>query len=247
MNVPLRFLVEFITICVSIVFYTTVLSGAIQQISFTLLLLVLSSSIKQLRSKLFLTPFVQITSSRPDYISVARAVISLLTAICILAVDFQCFPRKLAKTEYFGFSLMDVGVGLFIFSNAIICRPSETPFTIKKMQRLCTGCVPLFVLGLSRFVVTREIDYQGHVSEYGVHWNFFITLAVTKIVGTLIEGLLRNLDYLKIAAIGLLFLHEATLQMGLLDYIMNDDIPRKNFIAANKEVCVAFYINLFNH
>lgn len=146
-NVPARFLIEFITICVSIVLYTTVLSGAIQQISWALVLIWITSAIRQLRSKLFLTPFVQITSSRPDYISVSRAVICLLTAICILAVDFQCFPRKLAKTEHFGFSLMDVGVGLFIFSNGIICRPSETPFTIKKMQRLCTGCVPLFVLG----------------------------------------------------------------------------------------------------
>lgn len=85
-------------------------------------------------------------------------------------------------------------------------------------------------------MVTREIDYQGHVSEYGVHWNFFITLAVTKIVGTLIEGLLKNLDYLKIAAVGILFLHEAALQMGVADYIMNDNIPRNNFITANKEV-----------
>lgn len=102
-NVPVRFLVEFLLTCVSLVFYLTVLSDVIGHIVLTLFLITLTTAIKQLHQKFHLTPFVQIPSTHPDFISVSRSVISLITALCILAVDFQCFPRKLAKTEKFGF------------------------------------------------------------------------------------------------------------------------------------------------
>lgn len=102
-NVPVRFLVEFLIICVSLVMQVTVLSDAIGHIALTMLLITVTTAIKQLQRKFHLTPFVQIPSSHPDFITVSRSVISLITAVCILAVDFQCFPRKLAKTEKFGF------------------------------------------------------------------------------------------------------------------------------------------------
>lgn len=102
-NVPIKFLVEFLVICASLVLYTTVLSDVIGHIVLTLFLITVTTAVKQLRAKFHLTPFVQIPSTHPDYITLARSVISLITAVCILAVDFQCFPRKLAKTEKFGF------------------------------------------------------------------------------------------------------------------------------------------------
>ena len=44
-----------------------------------------------------------------------RASMLLVTALCILGVDFQAFPRRFAKTEELGFGLMDIGVGSFVF------------------------------------------------------------------------------------------------------------------------------------
>lgn len=35
--------------------------------------------------------------------------------------------------------------------------------------------------GLGRALATRSLDYQAHVGEYGVHWNFFLTLAVLRL------------------------------------------------------------------
>jgi hypothetical protein len=108
---------------------------------------------------------------------------------------------------------MDVGVGLFIFSNGIIVKPSATAFSKKKFQKLLVGCLPLFILGFSRLVVTKEINYQEHLTEYGVHWNFFITLAVTKIFGTLIEGFLKTADQIKYTALGIMVVHEVSIKI----------------------------------
>ena len=41
--------------------------------------------------------------------------------------------------------------------------------------------IPLVVLGCARLVATRGVQYQEHVTEYGVHWNFFFTLAIVKV------------------------------------------------------------------
>ena len=58
--------------------------------------------------------------SRRPFITNFRAYVNISTAIAILAVDFVVFPRRFAKTETFGSGLMDMGVGSFMFSNAIV-------------------------------------------------------------------------------------------------------------------------------
>jgi phosphatidylinositol glycan class W len=47
-------------------------------------------------------------------ISTCRLWLYLLTCVTILAVDFHVYPRHLAKTETYGVSLMDLGVGFYI-------------------------------------------------------------------------------------------------------------------------------------
>ncbi|KAL7042832.1 hypothetical protein ACKWTF_001302 [Chironomus riparius] len=246
-NIPVRFLVEFLVICGSLVLCTTVFSDVIGHIVLTFVLITITSIIKQLHGKCHLTPFVQIPAILPDFITVGRSIISLITAVCILAVDFQCFPRKLAKTEKFGFGLMDVGVGLFVFSNGIVVKPSAVPFSKKKFQKLVVSCLPLFILGFSRLVLTKEINYQEHVTEYGAHWNFFITLAVTKMLGTVLEGFMKTAEHIKYSALMLMMFHETCLQLGLSNFIMDDNGSRSNLITANREgiFSVTGYVSLY--
>eukprot|EP00095_Tigriopus_kingsejongensis_P002155 maker-scaffold248_size238799-snap-gene-1.22 protein:Tk02155 transcript:maker-scaffold248_size238799-snap-gene-1.22-mRNA-1 annotation:"GM14174" len=47
---------------------------------------------------------------RLPYITSYRSAMLLTTALCILGVDFQIFPRRFAKAETFGFGLMDIGI-----------------------------------------------------------------------------------------------------------------------------------------
>lgn len=47
-------------------------------------------------------------------LSYTRAATLAVTLVCILAVDFPILPRRQAKTETYGFSLMDIGIGLFV-------------------------------------------------------------------------------------------------------------------------------------
>lgn len=46
-----------------------------------------------------------------SFITLFRGGNLLMTCLSILAVDFPAYPRRFAKTELFGFSLMDTGAG----------------------------------------------------------------------------------------------------------------------------------------
>lgn len=238
----ITFVIEFIFIVVSTIFHVTILHYRVWEIALLLFCITVTASVKQLYGRIHIAPFVQIPCQRPEYLNTFRAVINLLTAICILAVDFKCFSRQLAKTETFGFGLMDTGVGLFVFGNGIVApelrkASDSSRLTWRKLEKTIKSCLPLVVLGAVRFLATNELDYQQHISEYGVHWNFFLTLACTKFFGTILLAILPHFEYIKYLSMALLFAHELLLQLGTADYIIdpNKQIKRDNFQNANRE------------
>lgn len=237
-----RFGIEFVLVVLSTILNFTVLHDRVWEIAFTLLFVTLTAAAKQLYHRTHIAPFVQIPCQRPEFLTLSRAIINLMTAVCILAVDFKCFPRNLAKTETFGFGLMDTGVGLYVFSNGIVApelfkSDADIRLSRTKIKSTLMASLPLIVLGVARFFVINELDYQQHISEYGVHWNFFLTLAITKVVGTIIIGLLPRIEHTKYAAIVLVTLHELSLQLGLSSYVIDtaNTIKRDNFVNANRE------------
>lgn len=251
--VPVRFLCEFVAIVWTVVLDVTVLHSRIYEINGTLLFIVCTIVAKYLFNRTHVLPFVnQIPVKRPEFVACLRATTSLITAVCILAVDFRAFPRKLAKCESYGFALMDTGVGLFVFSNALVDVLGKAdrltrPLTGDRMKTLLKNTYVLFALGAIRLYFVKEIDYQEHTSEYGVHWNFFFTLAVTRIMGTIVLSFLPSLSYAKLASICIVVGHQLTLQLGLADWVTNTEVNRDTLLTANREgiVSIPGYVGLY--
>lgn len=115
---------------------------------------------------------------------------------------------------------MDLGVGSFVFSLGLvqslpILREQKEAALLqrcaaalkKSIGILCLGGVRLFMVkgtkypGVSHLLPTQKLTSHGlhvaqeHVTEYGVHWNFYITLALLPVAGSLLRGLWPKLSY----------------------------------------------------
>lgn len=174
------------------------------------------------------------------YITNFRAITNMLTIICIFAVDFHIFPRRFAKTETFGLGVMDLGVGLFVIANSLVApETSGTGSSAVPISKTILHSLPLLILGVGRLILTRQVEYQKHITEYGVHWNFFFTLAFTKVMCSIIlKCVNRSTFAYALMFLGLTITHEITLQIGLQDWILSN-APRHDFLSANREGIVS--------
>lgn len=254
MSKTYKFFVEFIVLVCPIILSVTIWSDKLNSLIYTLAFIDLPIIAKLLyelvnnktKSKL---SDIKIPTGNREFISIVRAIINLLTAVCILAVDFQVFPRKFAKTENYGFSLMDTGVGLYVFGNAIIApeiyKSDKLKPALERFKSQLIATIPLLILGLGRFIIVKEIDYQEHISEYGVHWNFFITLAITKLIGTTLL-LIIPLNKLLISSLLIAVLQEILLVNGLSHWVLSD-IERNSFLNANREgiASILGYVSIY--
>lgn len=140
------------------------------------------------------------------FLSVYRAHMMLMTVHAILAVDFPVFPRVLGKCENFGTSLMDIGVGSFVFSLGIVSSRTFSPRSgrrrwIPALVGALRRAAPVLALGFIRLLMVKGSEYPEHLTEYGVHWNFFFTLGLVPALAT---ALLPLRKFLRWTTIGLL-------------------------------------------
>ncbi|KAJ0777791.1 putative phosphatidylinositol anchor biosynthesis protein PIGW/GWT1 [Helianthus annuus] len=168
--------------------------------------------------------------SLSTYVSSYRVSMMLITCICILAVDFKIFPRRYAKTETYGTSVMDTGVGAFVFANSFVSRQARGVSTMGLRSAL-SSTSPLLVLGFARLVTTTGVDYQVHVGEYGVHWNFFFTLAGVAVLTSIV-----NVSPKYCGLVGSLVLigYQVWLMNGLNSYLLSAE-RGTDIISQNKE------------
>eukprot|EP01032_Pedospumella_encystans_P011385 gene11385-13237_t len=77
---------------------------------------------------------------------------------------------------------MDIGVGTFIVSSALTSKFARTEesksvaATVRLRKLFTFQKLVVLLLGFGRFVLLKAVNYHEHVSEYGIHWNFFMTL-----------------------------------------------------------------------
>lgn len=188
------------------------------------------------------------------FLTTYRSFMLVMTAICILAVDFRLFPRRLAKVETWGTSLMDMGVGSFVFSAGIIAaRPvlkeraagRSVPIGRRVFGSL-RHAIPLLVLGFVRLLSVKGLDYAEHVTEYGVHWNFFFTLGLLPPFVAACQAALAFVPSyaaltLIITGVYQLFLETTSLKAYILT------APRVDLISQNREGIFSFlgYLSIF--
>jgi len=187
------------------------------------------------------------------FITAYRGTMMIVTCLAILAVDFKVFPRRFAKVETWGTSLMDMGVGSFVFSAGLVsARPvlkarltSKSSSLVSMMRASLRSSLPLLVLGFVRLYSVKGLDYAEHVTEYGVHWNFFFTLALLPPFIALCHPLPDTFRcYVLPSLLG--FVYEFALdQTDLKAYILT--APRVDLLSQNREGVFSFcgYLVIF--
>ncbi|PYH95428.1 GPI-anchored wall transfer protein 1 [Aspergillus ellipticus CBS 707.79] len=183
------------------------------------------------------------------FLTTYRAAMMIITCVAILAVDFPAFPRRFAKAENWGTSLMDLGVGSFVFSGGVVSARSvlkgrkigatKAPL----WQRLVASTrhsVPLLVLGLIRLYSVKGLDYAEHVTEYGVHWNFFFTLGLLPPFVELFDALAAFIPSYEALSLVVAVLYQVALEStDLKSYIMVS--PRgPDLLSRNREGVFSF-------
>ena len=186
------------------------------------------------------------TEPGTEVLSHFKGVNTLVTCMAILAVDFHIFPRGFAKTEEYGTALMDVGTGLFVASSALsshFARAAPAPAPARSgLQRTAA----VFLLGVGRLCAVRLLGYHEHVSEYGVHWNFFLSLGCVWVLAGTVHGLARTPARSALAGLLLAGVHQwALLQKGSIAFMFA--APREGFVAANREglASVSGYLSVY--
>ncbi|KAK5269163.1 Glucosaminyl phosphatidylinositol (GlcN-PI) nositol acylation protein [Exophiala xenobiotica] len=230
-----------------------------------------SSSISNASSTAPTSPATATLPVRP-FLTHYRGSMMIATCLSILAVDFRIFPRRFAKVETWGTSLMDLGVGSFVFSAGVVSAralvklsssssssstttttaavPSGPNFTNRFLISI-RHSLPLLLLGLIRLYSVKNLDYAEHVTEYGVHWNFFFTLALLPPFVEISDTITRHLPLLSYDVLSVLLslIYEIALnepRLDLLRYILIS--PRgPDWLSKNREGVFSFigYLAIF--
>lgn len=259
---PLAFLVDFFLNVVGMLLATTLWSGTPLLLAglfagpAALVYLLPSTKSTRRRSK----PPKDAKTAKLDplplkpFLTTYRSFMLVMTAICILAVDFRLFPRRFAKVETWGTSLMDMGVGSFVFSAGIIAaRPALKERAAGRAvaigQRILSSlrhAIPLLALGVVRLLSVKGLDYAEHVTEYGVHWNFFFTLGLLPPFVAACQAALAFVPSYAALTLIISGVYQMLLETtSLKAYILT--APRVDLLSQNREGIFSFlgYLSIF--
>lgn len=144
---------------------------------------------------------------------------------------------------------MDVGVGSFVFSAGLVgARPLlKSKLSGEKLEPLGRRLVksgrhalPLIVLGFVRLWSVKGLDYAEHVSEYGVHWNFFFTMGFVPPFVAVFQSAFQYIPSYEVLAVLLGVVYQVVLKYtGLTRLILLSG--RGNLLEKNREGVFSFF------
>jgi len=92
----------------------------------------------------------------------------------------------------------------------------------------------VFLLGIARVCAVRATNYHEHASEYGLHWNFFLSLAAVWVLAEAAHAVARVPARSALVGVLLAGAHQwLLLQKGVVDFMFS--APRVGFLSANRE------------
>lgn len=149
---------------------------------------------------------------------------------------------------------MDMGVGSFVFSAGLVgMRPQlkdqatgKSSSLGKRLVASASHSIPLIVLGLVRLYSVKGLDYAEHVTEYGVHWNFFFTLGFLPPFVAVFQSLFALIPSYATLSLLLACIYQALLEFtSLKAYILA--APRTDILSKNREGMFSFigYLAIF--
>ena len=87
-----------------------------------------------------------------------------------------------------------------------------------------------FLFGFARFLMMSQLDYQGHASEWGTHWNFYTTITICILAGIFLRDSKNAIFY---AFTVMLAYQYYCNQNNFSEYMFH--APRNDFISGNRE------------
>ncbi|KAF1998658.1 GPI-anchored wall transfer protein 1 [Amniculicola lignicola CBS 123094] len=262
---PIAGLIDFLINCGACLAALTVYSSSPWMLNLLLLLPALGiavTSAPRSMSKSAVRPPPKNTGSKQTtldplpvkpFITHYRGAMMVITCVAILAVDFKIFPRRFGKVENWGTSIMDMGVGSFVFTSGVVSVRSSLKTNAGKRPNLAARLLdslrhslPLLVLGVIRFISVKGLDYAEHVTEYGVHWNFFFTLGFLPPFVALFQSAFNIVPSYAALSCVLAAVYELALdKTNLGAFILVG--PRTNIVSQNREGIFSFigYLAIF--
>ncbi|XP_018645649.1 nucleolar protein NOP56, putative [Schistosoma mansoni] len=133
-------------------------------------------------------------------IAYLRSTIYILSCIMIYAIDLPICPRRFAKSDINDLGLMDVGTGLFIYASSISGSKVVWYMNLDRDHRksvfhcILNTVIPCLLLGLLRTLFIQLSNYHQSITEYGIHWNFFYTVALIRAISLIMttDNLISN-------------------------------------------------------
>uniref|UniRef100_A0A1I7UGX2 Phosphatidylinositol-glycan biosynthesis class W protein n=1 Tax=Caenorhabditis tropicalis TaxID=1561998 RepID=A0A1I7UGX2_9PELO len=255
----LKFVADLVFLCLPALLSMTVLSNhlnllttVLSLISTVLLLFVLFEASEYHLTRNLRQAWSRIVEEqhRPTkFVTYFRSLTMIVVTVAILAVDFPVFPRKYAKTERFGHSMMDVGVAAFVFQAALgsrMAKSASSGRTLASHTRpwYLSSTFLLFALGFGRAIVLELIGYPQHVTEYGIHWNFFFTMAAIRVLYSILPRCYPLVLSVIFGICHQTMLKSTGLQKWILDETANQ---RENLMTANAEGLTSLlgYVTIF--
>lgn len=257
---------DFLIQCCAILFATTVYSSAPQMLNGLLILPAIAAFLQPApeAKELAKPPKDKDDEAKNEkdllpvkpFITAYRGAMMIITCSSILAVDFPVFPRRFAKTESFGTSLMDMGVGSFVFAAGVVAarqqlkeQLSASRSMVARLKEAARHSLPLVILGFIRLWSVKSLDYAEHISEYGVHWNFFFTLALLSPTIAIIQPVLRWIPSYSIFAFAMAICYELALYCipDMKVYIILSARNEGDWLSQNREGVFSFigYLAIF--